>query len=134
MGAVFTGVQEHPAEVHALRDAGEQAKGATLYVNLEPCCHYGRTGPCTEAIIKAGIARVVVAMTDPNPLVAGKGIRALHEAGIDVTLGVLEKEARELNEVFIKYITTGLPLWWPRQRSAWTEKSLPYRKVKVDYR
>jgi len=97
------------AEVHALRDAGEQAKGATLYVNLEPCCHYGRTGPCTEAIIKAGIARVVVAMTDPNPLVAGKGIRALHEAGIDVTLGVLEKEARELNEVFIKYITTGLP-------------------------
>jgi len=97
------------AEVHALQDAGEQAKGATLYVNLEPCCHHGRTGPCTEAVIKAGIARVVVAMADPNPLVAGKGIRTLQEAGIDVTMGVLEEEARELNEVFIKYITTGLP-------------------------
>jgi diaminohydroxyphosphoribosylaminopyrimidine deaminase/5-amino-6-(5-phosphoribosylamino)uracil reductase len=97
------------AEVHALRDAGEQARGATLYVNLEPCCHHGRTGPCTEAVIQAGIARVVVAMADPNPLVAGKGIRALQDAGIEVTLGVLEDEARELNEVFIKYITTGLP-------------------------
>jgi diaminohydroxyphosphoribosylaminopyrimidine deaminase/5-amino-6-(5-phosphoribosylamino)uracil reductase len=97
------------AEVHALRDAGEQARGATLYVNLEPCCHHGRTGPCTEAVIQAGIARVVVAMADPNPLVASKGIRALQDAGIEVTLGVLEDEARELNEVFIKYITTGLP-------------------------
>jgi len=97
------------AEVHALRDAGEQARGATLYVNLEPCCHHGRTGPCTEAVIQAGIARVVVAMADPNPLVAGKGIKALQDAGIEVTLGVLEDEARELNEVFIKYITTGLP-------------------------
>lgn len=97
------------AEVQALQDAGEQARGATLYVNLEPCCHHGRTGPCTEAVIQAGIARVVVAMADPNPLVAGKGIGALQDAGVEVTPGVLEDEARELNEVFIKYITTGLP-------------------------
>ena len=97
------------AEIHALREAGEQARGATLYVNLEPCCHHGRTGPCTEAVIQAGIARVVAAMADPNPLVAGKGMGVLQAAGIDVTPGVLEDEARELNEVFIKYITTGLP-------------------------
>ncbi|MCL6635390.1 MAG: bifunctional diaminohydroxyphosphoribosylaminopyrimidine deaminase/5-amino-6-(5-phosphoribosylamino)uracil reductase RibD, partial [Peptococcaceae bacterium] len=97
------------AEVHALNEAGEKARGATLYVTLEPCCHYGRTGPCSEAVIGAGIARVVVAMTDPNPKVAGGGIKRLREAGIEVTLGVLEEEARELNEVFIKYITTGRP-------------------------
>ncbi len=97
------------AEIHALKEAGHRAKGATLYVNLEPCCHYGRTGPCTEAIIEAGIKRVVVAMTDPNPLVSGKGIKRLLEAGLEVTAGVLEKEARQLNEVFVKYITAGRP-------------------------
>jgi len=97
------------AEIHALKEAGTRAKGATLYVNLEPCCHYGRTGPCTEAIIEAGIKRVVVAMTDPNPLVSGKGLKRLLEAGLEVTTGVLEKEARQLNEVFIKYITFGRP-------------------------
>jgi len=97
------------AEVHALNEAGEEAKGATLYVTLEPCCHHGRTGPCAEAVIKAGISRVVVAMDDPNPLVAGGGIKRLREAGIEVTQGVLEEEARELNEVFIKYITTRRP-------------------------
>ncbi len=97
------------AEINALKEAGDEARGATLYVTLEPCCHHGRTGPCTEAVIKAGIARVVVAMNDPNPLVAGKGIGVLKEAGVDVTLGVLEKEAMELNEVFIKYITTARP-------------------------
>ncbi|ACX53061.1 riboflavin biosynthesis protein RibD [Ammonifex degensii KC4] len=97
------------AEIEALRAAGEEARGATLYVNLEPCCHVGRTGPCTEAIIAAGIKRVVVAMEDPNPLVAGKGIKILREAGLEVTVGVLEQEARRLNEVFVKFITTREP-------------------------
>jgi len=97
------------AEVHALREAGELAGGADLYVTLEPCCHHGRTGPCTEAIIKARVNRVVVAMTDPNPLVAGKGMQKLKDAGIQVACGVLEEDACRLNEVFIKYITTRLP-------------------------
>lgn len=97
------------AEKMALKAAGEKAGDATLYVNLEPCCHHGRTGPCVEAVIAAGIKKVVIAMADPNPLVAGKGIAILKEAGLEVTVGVLEDEARRLNEVFIKYITTGLP-------------------------
>ncbi len=97
------------AEVHALREAGELAGGATLYVTLEPCCHHGRTGPCTEAIIKARVNRVVVAMTDPNPLVAGKGMQKLKDADIQVTCGVLEEDACRLNEIFIKYIITRLP-------------------------
>ncbi len=100
---------EPHAEVHALEQAGSRARGATLYVNLEPCCHFGRTPPCTEAIIRAGIARVVAATLDPNPLVSGKGVARLREAGISVEVGVLEKEARRLNEVFFKYITTRLP-------------------------
>jgi len=97
------------AEIHALKEAGPKARGATLYVTLEPCCHYGRTGPCSEAVIGAGIARVVVAMADPNPLVAGNGLKRLEAAGISVTLGVLEEEARQLNEVFLKYIATRRP-------------------------
>ncbi|MEW6425681.1 MAG: bifunctional diaminohydroxyphosphoribosylaminopyrimidine deaminase/5-amino-6-(5-phosphoribosylamino)uracil reductase RibD [Bacillota bacterium] len=97
------------AEIVALNEAGEKARGATLYVSLEPCCHYGRTGPCVEAIIAAKIKKVVVAMVDPNPLVAGKGLALLKRAGIAVAAGVLEEEARRLNEVFVKYITTGLP-------------------------
>ncbi len=97
------------AEIMALREAGEKAQGATLYVNLEPCCHRGRTGPCTEAVITAKIRKVVVAMADPNPLVAGKGIARLRQAGVEVAVGVLEAEAKRLNEVFSKYITTGLP-------------------------
>ncbi|MEW5762664.1 MAG: bifunctional diaminohydroxyphosphoribosylaminopyrimidine deaminase/5-amino-6-(5-phosphoribosylamino)uracil reductase RibD [Bacillota bacterium] len=97
------------AEVVAIAEAGPAARGSTLYVNLEPCCHTGRTGPCTEAIIEAGIARVVVAMRDPNPLVAGKGLSRLRAAGIEVEEGLLAQEAAQLNEVFIKYITTGLP-------------------------
>ncbi|HXH14140.1 MAG TPA: bifunctional diaminohydroxyphosphoribosylaminopyrimidine deaminase/5-amino-6-(5-phosphoribosylamino)uracil reductase RibD [Alphaproteobacteria bacterium] len=96
-------------EVVALQDAGAQAKGATLYVTLEPCCHYGRTPPCTKTVIAAGVRRVVAAMRDPNPLVSGKGAEALHQAGIDVTLGVLEDEATTLNEVYIKYIITKRP-------------------------
>lgn len=97
------------AEIHALRMAGELARGATLYVTLEPCAHYGRTGPCAKAVVDAGIGRAVIAMEDPNPLVAGRGITMLKEAGIAVTCGILEKEARRLNEVFLKWVTTGLP-------------------------
>ncbi|MDI6709163.1 MAG: bifunctional diaminohydroxyphosphoribosylaminopyrimidine deaminase/5-amino-6-(5-phosphoribosylamino)uracil reductase RibD [Thermoanaerobacterales bacterium] len=97
------------AEVEALREAGEAARGATLYVTLEPCCHHGRTGPCTEAVIASGVRRVVAGMRDPNPLVAGHGLARLREAGIEVTEGVLAEEAARLNEVFIKFITTRRP-------------------------
>lgn len=97
------------AEIHALRDAGEKANGAVMYVTLEPCCHHGRTPPCTKSIIEAGIADVVVGMADPNPLVSGKGIKALKDAGIRVIEGVLEKDVRLQNESFIKYISTKCP-------------------------
>ncbi len=97
------------AEIHALQNAGERAEGATLYVTLEPCVHHGKTPPCTDRIIEAGIKKVVISMVDPNPLVSGSGVKALEEAGIKVKISVLEDKARILNEVFIKYITTGLP-------------------------
>ena len=97
------------AEIHAIADAGEQTKDATIYVSLEPCSHYGRTGPCTQAIIDAGLSRVVMAMTDPNPMVSGRGKSILENHGIQVKTGVLENEARKLNEAFIKYITTRQP-------------------------
>lgn len=97
------------AEVHALNMAGELAKGATVYVTLEPCSHYGRTGPCAKALVEAGVKRVVAAMEDPNPKVAGKGFQILRDAGIEVTSGVLEEEAKKLNEPFLKWITTGKP-------------------------
>ncbi len=97
------------AEVVALNQARERAKDATMYVILEPCCHYGRTPPCTEAIIAAGISSVHVAMVDPNPLVAGKGVARLKDAGIKVIIGEYEDKARQLNESYIKYITTGIP-------------------------
>ncbi|RJQ14656.1 MAG: bifunctional diaminohydroxyphosphoribosylaminopyrimidine deaminase/5-amino-6-(5-phosphoribosylamino)uracil reductase RibD [Nitrospiraceae bacterium] len=94
------------AEALVLAKAGERAKGATLYVNLEPCCHKEkRTPPCTESIIRAGIRKVVTAMTDPNPRVSGMGLRELQEAGIKTRSGVMEAEAGKLNEAFIKYIT-----------------------------
>jgi len=97
------------AEIVALRQAGEQARGATLYVNLEPCCTTGRTGPCTKAIIAAGVTRVYAAMEDPNPAVAGRGFDELKRAGIEVHSGIYEKFARETNEDFAKWIRTGLP-------------------------
>ena len=98
------------AEVVALAQAGERARGGTLVVTLEPCCHHGRTPPCTEAVRAAGVARVVVAMEDPNPLVAGKGIAQLRTAGIEVIEGVLEEKAREINRAFLHRVTTGRPL------------------------
>jgi len=97
------------AEVHALREAGEMARGATLYVTLEPCNHTGRTPPCTQAVLAAGIGRVVVGMSDPNPLVAGAGIRMLQGRGLSCQVGVLEEKCRAINRPFVKYITTGLP-------------------------
>ena len=97
------------AEVHALNAAGEDPKGATLYTTLEPCCHWGRTPPCTEALIRAGIAQVYVAEVDPNPSVAGKGVQQLQNAGIGVHVGILRREASDLNEVHRKYIQTGNP-------------------------
>lgn len=98
------------AEILALEQAGERARGATLYLNLEPCSHTGRTGPCADALIKAGVKRVVAAMSDPNPLVAGNGFAKLRAAGIDVHEGLLNSEARKLNEAFAKYIRHKTPL------------------------
>ena len=98
------------AEIVALKQAGKKARGATLYVTLEPCCTTGRTGPCTKAIIAAGVKRVVAAMRDPNPEVAGKGLAELRRAGIDVTCGVLEEKAQAENEDFAQWIQTQRPL------------------------
>ncbi|GGJ59568.1 diaminohydroxyphosphoribosylaminopyrimidine deaminase/5-amino-6-(5-phosphoribosylamino)uracil reductase [Anoxybacillus voinovskiensis] len=100
---------EPHAEVHAIRMAGDKAKGATVYVTLEPCSHFGKTPPCADLLVETGVQRVVIATTDPNPLVAGKGIEKLKQAGIDVTVGVLKEEADDLNRVFFHYITTKTP-------------------------
>jgi diaminohydroxyphosphoribosylaminopyrimidine deaminase / 5-amino-6-(5-phosphoribosylamino)uracil reductase len=97
------------AEVLALEEAGDHARGATVYLNLEPCSHTGRTAPCADALIKAGVTRVVAAMRDPNPLVAGAGFAKLQAAGIEVHEGLLNSEARKLNEAFAKYIRHKIP-------------------------
>ena len=107
---------EPHAEVHALRQAGNLAEGASAYVTLEPCSHHGRTPPCALALIEAGIKRVVCAMSDPNPLVAGRGLELLQAAGIETACGLLENEARELNIGFVSRMTRGRP--WLRLKAA----------------
>ena len=102
-------IGEAHAEIMALRQAGERAKGAVLYLNLEPCTHFGRTPPCVPQVVKAGLKRVVIGMEDPNPLVNGKGIEALRKSGLDVKVGILGEECRKLNEAFCKYILKKQP-------------------------
>ena len=104
----YDGIQH--AEVLALEQAGNLARGGTLYLNFEPCSHQGRTPPCADAVIAAGIARVVCSMTDPNPKVAGQGFARLRAAGIKVEVGLFAAEAKKLNESFAKYIRRGKPL------------------------
>ena len=110
---IAEGYHEKYGEFHAERNAllhcQSETKGASLYVTLEPCCHYGKTPPCTEIIIEKGIKKVFVGILDPNPLVAGKGVKILQDAGIEVEVGLCQDEIRELNKVFLKYITTKRP-------------------------
>ncbi|MBI3871868.1 MAG: bifunctional diaminohydroxyphosphoribosylaminopyrimidine deaminase/5-amino-6-(5-phosphoribosylamino)uracil reductase RibD, partial [candidate division Zixibacteria bacterium] len=98
------------AEILALKEAGSRAAGATLYVNLEPCCHWGKTPPCVQAILETGIATVVCAMEDPNPQVSGAGIRHLRAAGVGVRVGVMQQQAMRQNEAHVKFAVTGRPL------------------------
>ncbi|MEO2078386.1 MAG: bifunctional diaminohydroxyphosphoribosylaminopyrimidine deaminase/5-amino-6-(5-phosphoribosylamino)uracil reductase RibD [Bacillus sp. (in: firmicutes)] len=108
MGAHLKAGEPH-AEVHAIQMAGEKAKAATLYVTLEPCSHFGKTPPCSDLVIRSGVKKVFVATTDPNPQVAGTGVNRMKKAGIEVVVGLLQEEARELNKIFFYNIQTGLP-------------------------
>ncbi|MEH7514825.1 bifunctional diaminohydroxyphosphoribosylaminopyrimidine deaminase/5-amino-6-(5-phosphoribosylamino)uracil reductase RibD [Gottfriedia acidiceleris] len=108
IGAHLKAGEPH-AEINALRMAVDKAEGGTIYVTLEPCSHHGRTGPCAEAIVRAGLKKVVVATLDPNPLVAGKGVKILQDAGIEVIIGVCEEQSIKMNEVFNKYIVKNIP-------------------------
>ncbi|MCX6825688.1 MAG: bifunctional diaminohydroxyphosphoribosylaminopyrimidine deaminase/5-amino-6-(5-phosphoribosylamino)uracil reductase RibD, partial [candidate division Zixibacteria bacterium] len=97
------------AEIIALKQAGGESKGATLYINLEPCCHFGRTNPCTDTIVEAGIREVVYAIKDPNPRMNGQGANMLKKAGLKVSGGYLREDAERLNEAYLKFIRTGRP-------------------------
>lgn len=108
VGAHLKAGEPH-AEIHAIRMAGEYTTGATIYVTLEPCSHYGRTGPCALAIVEAGIKKVVIATLDPNPIVSGNGVKILEEAGIEVVIGIHEEKSIKMNEVFNKFIVEGRP-------------------------
>ena len=108
-GAHRYDLRDH-AEVIAIKQAGEQARGATAYVTLEPCSHHGRTGPCANALLEAGVARVVAATLDPNPLVAGGGLAILQHNGVESEYGLLQAEARAINDAFARCILTGQPL------------------------
>ncbi len=120
------------AEVHALADAGNKSQGATIYVTLEPCSHYGRTPPCCEAVAAAGVTRVVIGMLDPNPLVNGRGVKFLKDKGIEVISKVLEKECIDINRPFIKKITTGLP-WMVMKAGVSLEGRINYQKGKTGW-
>lgn len=100
---------ENHAEINALKMAGHQAKGATAYITLEPCNHFGKTPPCCKEIIKSGIKRVVISNVDPNPIVSGRGVSYLRKNGIIVTIGVMSKESRNCNKGFFKRMQTGFP-------------------------
>lgn len=108
IGAHLKAGEPH-AEIHALRIAGDHARGGTIYVTLEPCSHHGRTGPCAAAIVKAGIKKVVIATLDPNPVVSGNGVKILQDAGIEVVVGIGEEKSRQMNEVFNKFIVEKKP-------------------------
>lgn len=115
LGTLSVGVGHHEryggphAEIEALRNAGEEARGSTMYVTLEPCCHFGKTPPCSQAVIAAGVKRVVIAMRDPNPVVAGKGVAELRAAGIVVEVGLLAEEAEQVLAPYLKLVRTGRP-------------------------
>ncbi|MDF2791452.1 MAG: 5-amino-6-(5-phosphoribosylamino)uracil reductase [Neobacillus sp.] len=108
IGAHLKAGEPH-AEIHAIRMAGDKARGGTIYVTLEPCSHHGRTGPCAVAIVEAGIKKVVIATLDPNPIVAGNGVKILEDAGIEVIIGVRQEESQRMNEVFNKFIVEKTP-------------------------
>ena len=114
------------AEIHALHMAGDRAIGADLYVTLEPCNHHGRTGPCSHAVAAAGIKKVIVGMRDPNPLVNGSGIDYLRSRGLEVDCGVLEKQCRDINKAFLKYILTARP-WVVMKAGLSLDGRLSYR-------
>ena len=136
------------AEAVALMKAGTRSKGATLYVNLEPCSHTDkRTPPCADAIIAAGVKKVIISMKDPNPKVSGRGIKKLRDHGLDVSLGILENESKRLNEFYIRYITTGRPfvilktamtldgkIATPRGQSKWISSDMGYGASAINVR